>query len=513
MTDKKPARRPRKSQGATKGGASAPELHVETETKEKFDAYIGFRSVGPSKVRASVIVHPTFEKISKWKDDRIEYEKLKAEDKDYVPAKLEEADVPSDDDEENIMDVLSRARESLSAFHTMISASLILMPAVRAGYVNDDIYNYANKNFSVVEKDDRFEIFGLGADQLFKVGRQVRRLRELDRGMELMPPAILMSLVATFDTIISDLIRGLIRKNPARFDNSARTLSVKDILSMDSFDEVRAKILDDEIDSLMRGSHDDHIAYIEQNFNVKIKSSYDRWAEFIEIFERRNLAAHGNLTVNARYISNCKSAGLDTSGIEIGNVLELSSKYLKGTVDLLLEFTMLTVLVLWKKVSPQDARDATVVFSNEMYELIKDGRTAPAGRLLEFVLNKQNAVVEDSITKMMTINLAISYMKEGDKKSGIRVLDGTDWSSCSLDFKICDAALREKIDDVVAMMPVAASSELVSLADFKEWPAFDWIRKAPAFQDKLKELFGPEATSIPDQGPETSSLLDRLGDD
>ena len=470
----------------------------EISNGEPHECFIGFRRIGSSPLRASVFVNQDLENVYKWKQERTEQES----GKNNIAANsvAEESDEPEDFEEEGIDELLTRCRESLSAFHTVISTTLVMMPAVRANYVDREIYGYAGKEYDVILSEGKYEIFGISKSHRSKVNRHVRRLKELDKGMELMPPAILMSMVATFDTMISDLIRILIRKNPSRFNNSSRNLSVKDILSMESFDDVRAKILDDEIDSLMRGSHEEQIAYIEENFGIKIRSTYNRWPEFIEIFERRNLAAHGSLVVNRRYISNCKSAGYDTSSINIGDVLELSGKYLKNSVDLFLEFSLLTLLVLWKKVCPSEAVDATVLFSDELYELIKDGRTAAAARLLDFVLNKQKPVVEDAITKMMTINLAISLLKEKDKEGCVAVLDKTDWSSASLEFKICAAAIRENTEEVVTMMPAAVNAELVSLENFKEWPAFDWIRKSSDFQDSLKSIFGNEAIDLMQDG-------------
>ena len=56
---------------------------------------------------------------------------------------------------------------------------------------------------------------------------------------------------------------------------------------MSSFDEVIGKITEDEVEGIMRGSHDDQIKYMEDKLDIKIRSNYEGWGEFMEIFERR----------------------------------------------------------------------------------------------------------------------------------------------------------------------------------------------------------------------------------
>lgn len=483
------------------------EVMKQNPRTEDYAGFICFSSAGESNIRTVVHVTPHLESMEKWKYKQKSTPKTGLDAESSPEGLKTPASVPTNS-EPGLGELLIRARESLSAFHTMISANSVLMPALRTGFIHDNMYRSAKSALTAIESDQHYEIFGILSDQYSKINRQVRRLKELDKGMELMPPAILLSMVATFDSLMSDLVRAILLKQPNRIESSSRTLTVKEILLMDNFDDVRNKVLDDEIDNLMRGSHDEQVSYIESNFSVKIRDTYDRWPEFIEIFERRNLAAHGNMVVNRRYLQNCAQHGGCVDGIEIGDTLELTPKYLSDTADLLLEFVLLSLIVLWRKSSPTESKKAVESFGDELYELIRDGRAGPASRLLDFVLNKQPRVVDDVYFKIMTINLSIATIKNGDKKGGIAVLDKTDWSASSDEFKICEAAIREQLDEVLNLMPIVVQGNKAGAQEFREWPAFDWVRSEPRFKESFKTLFGEEL--VADERSSSGSLALRL---
>ena len=140
---------------------------------------------------------------------------------------------------------------------------MILMPTLRSRFIYKEMHKNADGHFEIVDKDEPFETYGITEDQYPSVQTQFRRLREFDRGVTVLPGAILLSLVATFDSFIADTLRIFLRRKPERVIESSKTIKVKDVLSMSSFDDVVGKIIEDEVEALMRGSHDEQIKYIE----------------------------------------------------------------------------------------------------------------------------------------------------------------------------------------------------------------------------------------------------------
>ena len=67
-----------------------------------------------------------------------------------------------------------------------------------------------------------------------------------------MPGAIFLSLVATFDLATADLPRLLLRLRPEKYNSSSKTIMIKDLLSMNSFDDAIEKVIEDEVEAVMR---------------------------------------------------------------------------------------------------------------------------------------------------------------------------------------------------------------------------------------------------------------------
>ena len=84
------------------------------------------------------------------------------------------------------------------------------------------------KHLEMADKDQQFEIYGITEDQYPFVMTQIRRLREIDRGATVLPGAILLSLVATFDSFIADTLRIMLRSKPKWAIGSSKMISVKE---------------------------------------------------------------------------------------------------------------------------------------------------------------------------------------------------------------------------------------------------------------------------------------------
>ena len=378
----------------------------------------------------------------------------------------------------------------MSSYRPLVELGVIFMPTLRLSYIYNQMYKNAGRQLTVVEKDERFETYGVTVDQYQAVSRQLRRLREFDRGATVLPGAILLSLVATFDSFIADTVRIMLRRRPEKVIESSKSISVKDVLSMASFDDVIDKVTEDEVDNLMRGNHDEQIKYIEDKMDVSIRSNYDEWGEFIEIFERRNLIAHGNYAINAHYIRNCNKHGFHVEGDKHGEKLLLDERYLKRSSDRLLEFGLSLMFVLWLKHFRDNREEAYKSLNEITYELIKDRRSRVAARLLDLALLKQKPTASDKIKKTMTVNLANAYKKIRDEGKAQEVIGEVDWSAATDDFQICVAAVRGDVDRVVELMPRVVREDLVKKADFREWPVFDWVREEDKVREKFQEIFG-----------------------
>ena len=153
--------------------------------------------------------------------------------------------------------LMTRFQETMSSYRPLVRFGMRFMPTVRSHFVYDEIYKNANRQLEIVEQNSQFRTFGITEDQYPSIKTQIRRLREFDRGVTVLPGAILLSLVATFDSFIADTLRVMLRRKPERLIESSKTISVKEVLNMSSFEDVIEKVTEDEVEKLMRGSHDE----------------------------------------------------------------------------------------------------------------------------------------------------------------------------------------------------------------------------------------------------------------
>ena len=402
----------------------------------------------------------------------------------------EETNEHTEDPSVGLSKLMTRFQETMSGYVPLRRLVLNIMPTFRSAFIHNEVYKSAISNLDKEETDEEFETYGVTEDQYPLVQRQIQRLRELDRGITVLPGAILLSLVATFDSFVADTLRIMLRSKPERLYGSSKTIEVKEVLNMESFADVIDKVTEEEVETIMRGSHVDQIKYIENKLSVEIRSNYDEWGDFVEIFERRNLIAHGNYAINSNYIRNCTKHGFVVSKEQAGKPIELGPRYLRRSSHRLLEFGLSLMFVLWLKNFRASTEEAYESLHRGTYELIRDGQFHVAARLLDLALFRQSPTASERLTKMMTVNLANAYKKLEQKEKAHEIISEVDWSATTDDFQICIAAIREDLHRVVELMPKVVRANLIRKSDFREWPVFDWIREERSVREKFEEIYG-----------------------
>ena len=465
------------------------------DERQRFILYVCFETDKEDAVPRSLAILSGQAEIEKWKNEQRNTGSTDgksapdSEELEQTASEEENEELPQDPWVE-LPNLMRRFQETMSSYKFLVGFGMNLMPTLGYLPINYEIYKNANRHLEMVDKDQQFEIYGITEDQYPSLRTQIRRLREIDRGVTVLPGAILLSLVATFDSFIADTLRIMLRNKSKRVIEPSKTISVKEVMEMSSFDDVITKIIDDEVEELMRGSHDKQIKYIENKLNIDIRNHYDEWGEFMEIFERRNLIAHGNYIVNSHYVRNCNEHGFQVDEGKCGERLSLDERYLRRSSDRLLEFGLSLIFVLWLKHFKGSRETAYGNLNDLTYELIKYGQARVAVRLLDLALFKQTPNASDEIKRMMTVNLANAYKKLKNDKRAQEVITGVDWSAAREDFQICVAAVKGDIERVVELMPKVAQGDLLKKSDFREWPVFDWAREEETVREKFQEIYG-----------------------
>lgn len=376
----------------------------------------------------------------------------------------------------------------LSQYH-LIAVSGTLRSAMMKAIIDQEIIKPVTENCKCIDEKDGCRVFGVDEALFRELIESSKKLDRMSDGLAALPGAVLMSLVATFDSLITDVVKRMLKSRPERYANSERTIHIKDVIAMRSFDDFMDTVVEEEAYSFSRASHEEQVKFIEKNLHVPIIKHWKRWPDFIEVFERRNLIAHGESLFNSRYVAICKQAGhLGAEKIE-GTAIELTSNYLYQAEDILLEFSILLIFVLWRKHFEEYEKEAFEKLNNASFDLIVNGRFKVAIHVIEFALSLKASGISEVCRRMLVVNLASSFRHSGNQNKCVSTLDQEDWSASSEDFRICVAALKDDVDAVLQIMP-AVANKLVDKASFRTWPVFKWVREVADFQQKFEEIFG-----------------------
>lgn len=402
--------------------------------------------------------------------------------KDQQKTKIETVDTF-----ENIIDKLM---QSLMSFYDLISINTSVRKVFPNIYIENEFEKFRT-DLHLISDRDNVKVYGISEDKISSINSKLKRLSHIKEGISSIPANVIMGLVSRFDANISQLVRFLLEKRKEWLATGDRVISVKDVLAASSFDDLISDLIDEEIYDLMRGSHSDQIKYIEDNFSIKIKDGFDRWPNFVEIFERRNLAAHGEGFANARYDRLCSRVGVDEKDrLALGEEVSFPDSYLRQSTDLLLEFGILLIWWLWLKHESEDTANAYNKINSATYDMICERRYRLAANILTSCMSRKTVGAPESVRRMMAINLANCCKKLDDEKGFQRSLQMFDWTASADEYKISVAALNGDIETVCAMMSRVTDDAVVGKAGLRDWPVFDSVRDDDRFAERFKEVFG-----------------------
>lgn len=370
---------------------------------------------------------------------------------------------------------------------------LILLSSFESGiatvYIKNEILGKLEKDGEPVSSENGVKIYKIGPKLQSEVFENEKRAEVLKLGSEKIGPSVFLGMVASFDALIVDIVGKLIQQNPSRFVSNDKTIPISDIIEADSIDDIVKNFVADELFRFSRESHDFQNSYIEKQFSIKIRDSWKRYSAYIEVFERRNLVAHGEKKFNARYATICERVGHKGVQEQIGQPLKLSFAYQRQAIYLLSEYAILLSFVLWRKYAADKEDEAFETLNEAAYKLIQDGHYVLAERILDFALSLKNSDVREELQKMIVVNHASALGRTDNQEACAKALETRDWSGSALQFQLSVAALKKDIDTVIKLVPQARALGF-DMISFRSWPVFRFIREDEKFNDALEAAYG-----------------------
>ena len=260
-------------------------------------------------------------------------------------------------------------------------------------------------------------------------------------------------------------------------------------------------MIDREIESLLRESHHQQFASLEEKLAVKLREGLTIWPKFVELCERRNLLTHTGGIVSHQYLANCSNHKCDVSQISVGDRLQIDAKYFADAVHVMSEIGLKLGYVFWRKFGKGQRDRADSILNDECYNLIvnRDYRTAEA--ILSFGCDVLRRGGSDKTRRMMTINLANALRLQKKESNAKKLLDGEDWGAVNDEFAISVAAVRGEVSHVISLMKRIGGSGRPNIEDYRTWPVFRGMRTNSEFQSAFFEVFGEAVIVTPSPPP------------
>ncbi len=185
----------------------------------------------------------------------------------------------------------------------------------------------------------------------------IRYNREIDQSLlalQLVPKNIVVAFVSIYDAFLADIIEGIYKLRPELLTTCEKELSFSDVLKYNSIDEIKERVIEKEVESVLRESHIKQFDWISKKINLKLTEDLPNFKYFIEITERRNLFVHTNGKVSRQYLSIVtENGGLADSAneIKLGDTLEASPEYVIHCYKILFEIGVKLGQVIWRRYS------------------------------------------------------------------------------------------------------------------------------------------------------------------
>lgn len=303
---------------------------------------------------------------------------------------------------------------------------------------------------------------------------------------------IIVTFISIFDYFLSDLIKDIYKIQPSFIHTcNNKDISVAKLLEASSIEELKNRIITDEVDNILRGNHDSQINWFEKKLKLPVKENISNYDDFIEITERRNLFVHSNGNITNQYIENCNEKYLvnEKGKLQLGAKLEASKEYIKSTYQLLVEIGVILTQLVWRKIGGKDSlEDADSALINIIYDFLKEKEYDIALSLSNFATSPKHKSATNENTIIKRINKALAYYLKGDICNSNKIIDSHDWSALDKKYQLAIHVLKGEKDKVVELMQyIGNNSEMKT--SYREWPIFRPLRNDKDFKDTFEKIF------------------------
>jgi hypothetical protein len=331
-------------------------------------------------------------------------------------------------------------------------------------------------------------------DDFEKIKKIITKRINIETARDSIPKSLFILMVTHFDNLIRDLINAMYLTKPEILNESEKNISVCDLLQYKDIEDAKKKIIEREVDAILRESHAEHIQWLENKLSTSFRGDQELWKKFIEIMERRNLLIHSNGLATEQYINVCKKHNIQFKDkINVGKELKISSAYFLESSETIFEFGIKLSQVIWRRLDPDKIELADTILNGVAYELLVSNKNMLVKKILDFTTQPAFKPFSEENRLYFLINKAIALRDLGEKDEAKKIIRENDFSATRDLFKLAASVLLEDFSNASKIMLTLKERHNMKNY-FTYWPLFNDFRKTNEFQSAYKKIFKKEFT-------------------
>ena len=323
-------------------------------------------------------------------------------------------------------------------------------------------------SFSVKSEDSSI------AEALDKIGKTHLQIQQLYKNS-------LISLLSSVEWFFSQILHLHYDKHPNSAGINKKTMTLDDLKSFKTINDAERFLIDNKIESILRGSFFDWMKVLKDELNLKINYVKEYESDLVEIYQRRNIMVHNGGVVNSIYLS--KVDKHFKKSVKQGDKLIINKEYLDNAIDQLHLIFILITSELWKKLEPENEHRGKYIMILGYDYLLKDNwkisRTAN-----QFLYYDKKMPISHRTAAQL--NVWLCDKEENGFENLIKEVKGEDYSDKSLLFQVALASLRKENDFCYKNLSKLLKSEDLMPEDLMEFPVLKEIRDDKRFEDFIK---------------------------
>ncbi len=311
------------------------------------------------------------------------------------------------------------------------------------------------------------------------IRREYQKYEAREKQKEILYRGSLLLLVTYFENLIAGVLRESFVKYPQRISLDEKSVSYKMLTEMNSIEEIKNTLIDQEVTNKMYDSLLDWKNYFQKNLKLKLKAWDDEFKLIQEIMARRNLYVHNNGVINSIYINLVKEVNKDS----IGNILSIDREYIDNAINIIEYIGISLIIEVWIKECADNQEEVNAIIDMIYEEYLESSRWKMARHFYEICLQSPKILDADKILCKINTWQCYKWLGEYDKvKDEVKKEDVSAFKPM---YTLGILALNE---DYEKFFEFYDNQTDIGEDQLKEWPLFMELRKSEEYMKRFPEV-------------------------